>query len=663
MTGWILLGLVLKVTLVLAAGLGIARALRHRAAAIRHGTLVATAAAAVALPALTVVLPGWNVPLFDAGGGARPSGDAVTRGVRIPVGDLSSPVVSAAEGHPGAGAAGAHSDPAPAWIAGAASLGRDAAPVITLPPGGEAGAPWLRALVAVWAVGALAVLGRFGLDVARARALLGEAVEAPDGIHSRMGIRIAERLGVRRPARILFSERLTVPVTWGVLEPVVILPLEAWEWRPERIRIALLHELAHVRRRDCLSSVVSVAASALWWFHPLQWACRRRLRVDQERACDDVVLLDGVGPTAYASMLVDFARGLSPLEEATTARAAIAMARRSTLRDRIETILGSGRRSLRLEPRTAGIVAVVAATLLVPLAAVHLWGETAEARRAAELIGELASPDPATRVAAAWGLGALDAEAAIEPLLGRLSDPDPRVRGVAARSLGRVGGARAFAPLVGLLDDPDPFVRELAILGLEQVPSADRVAALVPVLDDPEMGVRAVVVSALGDVEGEEAARALAEVAKNDPDAHTRGMAIGSLAKRAERDLTVPALVGLLGDADVDIREKAARGLAEIGEERAVSGLVDRLANEGVPRVRDGIVRALAGFAGDPRAVDGLLAAIRDPEWGVRLSAAAGLAGSDEPRAAAALVEALRDPVHQVRLESAWSLDAIESRR
>jgi HEAT repeat protein len=140
-------------------------------------------------------------------------------------------------------------------------------------------------------------------------------------------------------------------------------------------------------------------------------------------------------------------------------------------------------------------------------------------------------------------------------------------------------------------------------------------------------------------------------------------MAIGSLAKRAERDLTVPALVGLLGDADVDIREKAAWGLAEIGDERAVPGLVERLGDEGEPRVRDAIVHALAGFADDPRAVDGLLAAIRDPEWGVRLSAAAALAGSDEPRVAAALVEALRDPVHQVRLESAWSLDAIESRR
>jgi HEAT repeat protein len=94
-----------------------------------------------------------------------------------------------------------------------------------------------------------------------------------------------------------------------------------------------------------------------------------------------------------------------------------------------------------------------------------------------------------------------------------------------------------------------------------------------------------------------------------------------------------------------------------------VPGLVGRLEREREPAVRHAIVQALAGLADEPDAVEGLLIGIEDPDWGVRVSAAAALAGSDDPRAAAALVSALGDPIHQVRLESAWSLDAIETRR
>jgi len=639
MTVWTILGLLLKVTLLLGAGLAIVRALRGRAAALRHAVLVATTAAAVALPVLSLALPEWSVPLFEAPAAADP---ALVRSHPPATGvPIAAPGVSE-------------------WVQ---DPPLSSAPS-TLPRSGESRSPLLIALLCVWSVGAVFVLARFALDVIRTRGLLREAVEAPQGRHARAAARIAARLGVRRPVRVLFSDLLTVPVTWGILRPVVLLPLEAWEWDGDRIRIVLLHELAHVRRLDCLSSRTAVVASALWWFHPLQWVCRRHLRIEQERACDDIVLLDGVGPVDYASMLVEFARGLTPFEESSTARAAIAMARRSTLRDRVETILASGSRSLRLDTRTVGLFAVVGVGLLLPLAAAHVWGETAEARRKAALIAELKSADPDTREAAAWGLATLGGEAAVEPLIARLADPVPRVRGVAARSLGKIGGAKALEPLLPLLDDPDPFVRELAILGLQEVPAEGVAKALVAMLDDPEMGVRSVAVSALGQMESEAAVQALARVAESDPDPHTRGMAVSGLGKAAAgKPIAVAALGRLLDDEDLAIRKKSAQALRWVADARAVPGLVDRLGRETDAEVRKGIIQALSEFAGDDRAVDGLLAGMRDPHWGVRVSSAAALAASDDPRAARALVSGLRDPVHQVRLESAWSLDRIEARR
>ena len=641
-----MLDLALKGTLVLGLGLAAARALGARPAAVRHALLVATAAAAAALPALTLALPGWNVPLLAERGAPAPAR------VATPAPDLSAPSQAAAATP--ATAVMDRTDGGPFPVSGE-----------LLPPRRhEAASPWVAALLAAWAGGALLVVARFALDVARTRLLVREAVEAPEGIHARLAARIADRMRMRRGVRILFSEGLSVPVTWGIVRPVVILPLEAWEWPVERIRIVLLHEVAHVRRLDCLSSGAAVLACALWWFHPLQWVCRRRLRVEQERACDDVVLLDGVGAAEYANLLVDFARGLSRREETATAGAAIAMARRSTLRDRVETILAAGSRSLRLEPRTAGLLALAAVALLLPLAAVRVWGETAEARRVSELRADLESSDPAARQAAAWGLGALDAEEAAGPLRARLADPDPRVRGVAARSLGRIGGADAFAPIAGLLADPDPFVRELAILGLEATGSDKVVSAVIPLLADPEMGVRSVAVSALGHAEGPEAARALAAVVVGDPDDHTRVMAAGALAKRVgEPDLAVPALVRLLGDADPGLRAEAAWALDQLASEAAVAGLAAQLAREPDPEVRSAIVQALAAFPAEPRALESLLVALRDSHPGVRNRAALGLAGSDDPNAAAALVAALRDPVHQVRLQAAWALDEIEARR
>jgi HEAT repeat protein len=190
------------------------------------------------------------------------------------------------------------------------------------------------------------------------------------------------------------------------------------------------------------------------------------------------------------------------------------------------------------------------------------------------------------------------------------------------------------------------------------------VPALVPLLSDPEMGVRAVAVSALGDAEDPDAARALVRVAESDPDTHTRGMAIGGLAKgAADGDIAVPGLVRLLDDPEAEIRESAAWALSDRADRRSIAGLVARLGVEPEPRVRNAIVRTLAGFEGEEDSVEGLLAGLGDVDPGVRTAAAEGLGGSDDPRVAAALVEALRDPVHQVRLQSAWSLDEIEARR
>src|SRR5205085_2878120 len=98
-----------------------------------------------------------------------------------------------------------------------------------------------------------------------------------------------------------------MPMTWGTLAPKILLPAEAHLWSPERRRLVLLHELAHVARRDSLSRSAAALVCVLYWFHPGVWLAARQLRLEQEYAADDRVLKAGAQARSYARNLLDLA--------------------------------------------------------------------------------------------------------------------------------------------------------------------------------------------------------------------------------------------------------------------------------------------------------------------------------------------------------------------
>ena len=153
-------------------------------------------------------------------------------------------------------------------------------------------------------------------------------------------------------------------MTWGWIRPVVLLPAEADSWGVDRRRDVLLHELAHVRRLDCLTQAIARAACAVYWFHPLAWVAARRMRIERERACDDVVLLAGARASDYAGHLLEIARGLRVPRAA--ALAALAMARPSQLEGRLMAILDPARRRRGPGRGVAAIALLAASLVLVP---------------------------------------------------------------------------------------------------------------------------------------------------------------------------------------------------------------------------------------------------------------------------------------------------------
>ena len=115
---------------------------------------------------------------------------------------------------------------------------------------------------------------------------------------------LAADLGVIAAFVFLRSPRATMPMAWGILRPAVLMPADADEWPVERLRIVLLHELAHVSRRDCLTHLLAQVACAVYWFNPLAWMAARRARAERERACDDLVLAAGTRGSDYAEELL-----------------------------------------------------------------------------------------------------------------------------------------------------------------------------------------------------------------------------------------------------------------------------------------------------------------------------------------------------------------------
>lgn len=228
--------------------------------------------------------------------------------------------------------------------------------LVTLPPpipsparGGGLGWGHLQWLLAVWLVGFSCILLRelfatFGL--ARWRR------HAQPLTSSRWSATLA-RISTEIPRmRVFESTHIASPCTWGFLRPVLLLPSAGNAWPESARHSALLHELAHVRRLDALSTLISRLACALHWYNPLVWLAAQRVRTLQERACDDAVLRAGAMPSEYAQFLLDVAAHMSGMSRPT--RLAMGMTH-SPLRSRIVAILDP--RATRTQPHRMRVIA------------------------------------------------------------------------------------------------------------------------------------------------------------------------------------------------------------------------------------------------------------------------------------------------------------------
>jgi TonB family protein len=215
--------------------------------------------------------------------------------------------------------------------------------------------------------GLVLVMVRFLAGAVRTGRMVRQA--RPAMYAQRLGDQLRQTLSIGREVRTLESSTATVPMTWGTISPVVLLPEAAREWPADRLGSVMLHEFVHVKRRDLLAQVAAQAACCLYWFHPLVWLAARQLRREREGACDDAVLSGGVPAPDYAGHLLEVARGMVQHRSLADAPA---MAETGDLEERVRAVLDRGRNRAPINGRSSATVAALACVLLLPVALVTL---------------------------------------------------------------------------------------------------------------------------------------------------------------------------------------------------------------------------------------------------------------------------------------------------
>jgi len=167
--------------------------------------------------------------------------------------------------------------------------------------------------------------------------------------------------GMRRDVEVLLDD--VGPAALGIVRPVVLLPPDARAWHQADLRRAVLHELEHVRRHDCLVRLVARMVCAVYWCHPLVWVAWRQLELEAERACDDAVVRVS-DPAKYADQLV----ALAERTVAARRQPLLTMASRNDLARRIVSVLADNRRRGRARLRSVGAVGVCTALLVAGVA-------------------------------------------------------------------------------------------------------------------------------------------------------------------------------------------------------------------------------------------------------------------------------------------------------
>src|SRR5688572_27102560 len=242
---------------------------RRATPAMRHAVAVGSLFAVVLLPVASRYLPGVALPILDAPAVETP------QATPAPVGDPSSIAledIPVADDHVAAAGAidptsvGTYAVPSNYEAVASASLGDRARSF--LGNAFRSGENWRRLGVVLWMMVAGVLLMRLAAAFIRCHQLRAHTQVIEDDA-LRVEVERASRvMGLDRAPSVGISPDVRIPMVADLTRPRIILPISATGWSRERMSIVLLHEAAHIRRRDCVWMLFARILGASLWFHP-----------------------------------------------------------------------------------------------------------------------------------------------------------------------------------------------------------------------------------------------------------------------------------------------------------------------------------------------------------------------------------------------------------
>jgi beta-lactamase regulating signal transducer with metallopeptidase domain/HEAT repeat protein len=628
--------LLVKATIILIAALGITVAMQKASAGARHlvwlvalGTLLVVPALAAWAPLRLEILPPLTSPVASPEAATPPAPPAATAPV------AAAPTARPAATTPVENTAPAAVDPAAAparsWTARVAAMSV------------------LSMAFSVWLVVATLILLSLAWSALVVRRIVRQARPLDDESWSGPLYEIADRLGLDDAPRLLRSDEAKMPFACGVVGATIVLPAESDSWTLDRRRAVLLHELAHVRRRDLLGHTLGRLACAFYWFHPLVWTAARELRSESERACDDLALSCGTRAADYAEHLLDI---VTSIRRDATPSVALAMARRKEFEGRMLAILDPHLR--RSSPSRAQSAALIGSLAVIAL----VVGAAAPARR-------VLAQDSAASAQASANVNRDTAREAELPYE-RHSAPGGYAYRKTERQVTNTVTNKVNAQLNERVNER---VNERLIDRNADI-AAERALAHrgVDIGSIPDAAVRGTIGALLsgerrsGAKDSDDRPILLAKVLRTDTSAALRRVAAWGLSEYADNETAVAALSdAVLHDKDADVREMAAWALGD-GDERRSAGttaLAGALKSDASVKVRATAAWAL-GNIGSRSSVDALVAALGDASPEVRRRAAWAIGNIGPHEAPAAVIELLKDKDPEVRELAAWDLYQME---
>jgi len=189
----------------------------------------------------------------------------------------------------------------------------------------------------IWILGSMFLFVRIALGLHGTGRLTREGKDIQDSLWKRLLYRFLEVVSLRRKINLMSHDKTMVPLTWGVIKPVVMMPAESENWSENQRSTALYHELSHIKRGDYLVMILARVSRAIYWFNPLGWIVLGMIKREQEKACDELVLKTGIKPSTYAENLLFIRNSISG--HWNPPAAVLGAMNKSHLNDRLTTIL------------------------------------------------------------------------------------------------------------------------------------------------------------------------------------------------------------------------------------------------------------------------------------------------------------------------------------